>query len=204
MSALGKQLAGRRYQSKYLLGAKILLPHRLAGTQLTAATPVDVLVFGKRCEYPGCGSAYRCGAVRRNGRWATFCFPISFISGFDFCILLGCSILNWEENAQWNERGQQWPREGGSCHRTLHSYSEQTITSFAMHIVYYNLFALLLIKCVQIHICTYREDNKHPHCTVLVQTNTASTPAERKIVTSHWVSDKALVMNQRRISKIHC
>lgn len=32
MSALGKQLAGRRYQSKYLLGAKILLPHRLAGT----------------------------------------------------------------------------------------------------------------------------------------------------------------------------
>lgn len=68
MSALGKQLAGRRYQSKYLLGAKILLPHRLAGTQLTAATPVDVLVFGKRCEYPGCGSAYRCGAVRRNGR----------------------------------------------------------------------------------------------------------------------------------------
>lgn len=40
----------------------------LAGTQLTADTPVDVLVFGKRCEYLRRESANRCGSVCRNGR----------------------------------------------------------------------------------------------------------------------------------------
>ena len=43
------------------------------------------------------------------------------------------------------------------------------------------------------------------HCPCPNQYSKWSTQAERKIVTPHWVSDKAsLIINQRLISKIHC